>query len=411
MRVVISKILFILMYFPSAINAQGGSNYSIFGIGDIHHSIGAYYDGIGGTAIAVPTELAINYKNPALWSFNKFTALQGGYKFNQHYNRNELNELWQNNGKVIGIFGLFAIDTSFGIAGSFGIAPYSSVNYLVSSPVFVNIEELELKGFTTYQGLGGINSIYLGGATKIFENLSIGANIYTLFGKTAFVNKTSFLQFDYLSSANLTNDSYRGWGFKTGLFYRILEQFGAGLYYEGNSKIDITREMLISMQGIGDTLMDCKLNFEIPDKLGVGISYQTQKYLFAADLVLQNFENLKYQKQDKSSFGENRLISIGFIRYGNTNYYADYFDKVTYKLGLSYQDLFYSIDNIKIKEFAGSFGFSFPMPGIAYIETAITLGKRGAQGDNLINELFGRLSVDVIIGETWFKPFRREFER
>lgn len=411
MRLAITKILFLLLVLNNFTYSQGGSNYSIFGIGDIHHSIGAFYDGMAGTSIAVPTDLAVNYKNPALWAFNKYTALQGGYKFNQHYNRDDINELWQNNGKVIGIFGLFAIDTGLGISASFGISPYSSVNFLVSAPEIINFEEIEVKALTTYQGLGGINSIYLGAATKIIDNLSIGANIYGLFGKTAYVNKTSFPDLRYLSSANLTNDIYRGWGFRSGFYYNFLKNFALGAYYEGNSKIDVSREMLISMEGVGDTSLSCKTNFVLPDKFGIGLSYQSEKILVAADYVAQNFKDFTYQNQSKAKFGENRTFSIGFIRFGNPNYFADYLDRMTYKLGFAYQTMAYEVRGFEIQEYSGSFGFSFPLPGVAFLETAITLGKRGQQQKGIIDEFFGRLSVDIIIGETWFKPFRREYER
>ncbi len=411
MRLILLQILLLLIFLNNLIYSQGGSNYSIFGIGDIHYSVGAYYDGIAGTSIAVPADLAINFKNPALWSFNKFTALQGGYKFNQHYNRDGINELWQNNGKVIGVLGLFAIDTGLGISASFGISPYSSVNFLVSSPTVISLEEVEVKALTIYQGLGGINSIYLGAATKIVENLSLGASVYGLFGKTAFVNKTSFPDFRYLTSANLTNDIYRGWGFKSGLYYNFLNHFSIGALYEGNSKIDVTREMLISMEGIGDTSLTCKSEFNLPFKFGSGFSYRNDKILIALDYIVQNFKDFNYQSQSKATFGENRVISFGLIRYGNPNYFADYLDRVTYKLGFSYQNMGYKVSGYEITEYAGSFGFTFPLPGVAVLETAITLGKRGEQQKGLINEFFGRLSVDIIIGETWFKPFRREYER
>ena len=72
-------LTFICIVFASYIDLyaqQGGSNYSMFGIGDIRQSIGAGYDGLAGTQQAVQSYHAVNLANPAMWSAAKLTRLQ-----------------------------------------------------------------------------------------------------------------------------------------------------------------------------------------------------------------------------------------------------------------------------------------------------------------------------------------------
>ena len=117
--------LFILLFiFVSNINisySQGGSNYSLFGIGELNRNKGAFYDGLSGTSISVPSEYAINLQNPAMWSYVESTRLQFGYKFNQHYNESVSQSLFQNNGKLNDVLAIFSIDTSMGISASLGL--------------------------------------------------------------------------------------------------------------------------------------------------------------------------------------------------------------------------------------------------------------------------------------------------
>ena len=95
MKKTIIVILFILT--NAALFSQGGSNYSIFGVGELNYVNGAKYDALGGTSVAFPHATGINLSNPAMWSENEDTRIQLGYKFNQSLVSNQNQDLYQNN--------------------------------------------------------------------------------------------------------------------------------------------------------------------------------------------------------------------------------------------------------------------------------------------------------------------------
>ena len=98
-----SVIIAVVIVFSSCMAyAQGGSNYSIFGIGDIRRSVSSAYDGLGGTQIAVTSSYAVNLLNPAAWGALESTRLQGGFRFNQQSISNGSTSADQNNGKLDG---------------------------------------------------------------------------------------------------------------------------------------------------------------------------------------------------------------------------------------------------------------------------------------------------------------------
>jgi len=42
-------------------------------------------------------------------------------------------------------------------------------------------------------------------------------------------------------------------------------------------------------------------------------------------------------------------------------------------------------------------------------DIGLVLGTRGTTNDKLIQENFGRLFIDISVGETWFKRYKREY--
>lgn len=401
--------IIILSLIPLLVKAQGGSNYSIFGIGDLHNNVGAYYDAMAGTSIAVPAEQSVNTVNPAMWSSVSHTLFQAGYRFNQHINNDGSLTLRQNNGKISGFFILFSVDSSKGIAASLGIQPYSSFNYLIERATTINDDGTQLFGTNTYQGIGGIYQGYIGASFNIFDNLSVGAHVNALFGKSETGNITQFNSPYYLSSANITKNSYSGISFKSGFRYELFNSFNIAGFYESSSKLKINSELRVSSQLLGDSILTCTDEITLPQRYGFGISYQTGKFILAADASFRDFSTFSYVPNEIVKYKQSSLISFGLIRIGNKSFNASIWDKMSYKFGVGQQDMYYEIDGNGISELFASVGASIPLPGQGFIETAITIGKRGSNKAGIIEEFFGRLSIDLTIGETWFKPFKREY--
>jgi hypothetical protein len=81
---------------------------------------------------------------------------------------------------------------------------------------------------------------------------------------------------------------------------------------------------------------------------------------------------------------------------------------MTYNFGSYYKYLYPRIDGGKINEYALSFGFEFPIVGSAAINAGFVFGARIPQASSLQKEYFGRMILEITLGETWFVPFRRE---
>jgi hypothetical protein len=409
------NIIAILFLIPLFAFAQGGSNYSGIGLGNINYYGTSAYAGMGGTNIATPIENGINLRNPAMWSQATNSRLQLGYRFTQNYISNEENSLFQNNGNFSGFTTLFSIDTSLGISASLGLVPYSRVNYFTASQFSITEDDITVDGKTEYQGRGGINSFYLGASTKIIENLYVGGSAFILFGNLqsqvdnlVFGNVSNFA-FDtrVLSEAYLT-----GVGFKTGLYYELPKGFSVGAFYERAGNVSVEDSTLYyrpSSIGISE-YETSSFDIEIPDMYGIGASLKTGKFLLAADFAMQDFSNFTFKPGANTTFDNSMYINVGVMRFGNKDFSADFADKITYKFGASYKDLYYRILDEDINDLSLSLGMAIPVPRTMVFDVGLTFGMRGTTSNGLVREYYGQLNIDVSIGELWFKPFKREFD-
>ncbi|MBR3091370.1 MAG: hypothetical protein IKH10_05210, partial [Bacteroidetes bacterium] len=106
-------------------------------------------------------------------------------------------------------------------------------------------------------------------------------------------------------------------------------------------------------------------------------------------------------------FKDLKKISFGISKLGNPNYYAPLKEKFVYKLGAYYEDLYYSINDHDINEIGISAGLQWPLSRTANIDIALVFGQHGTTDFDLLKENFGRLIVDISLGDTWFKKRRR----
>lgn len=412
------RIIIVLCLLFASVNlfSQGGSNYSVFGFGDINKTYGAAYDGLALTSIAMPSDYSINKTNPAMWSFVDLTRMQIGYNFNQHITSSDKEEtLYQNNGKMTGVTGLFMIDTTLGAAVSFGLEPYSSINYSVSSPIAHAFEGDTLKGKNIFDGDGGISKIHFGYAMHITENISLGAQIYALFGIAEYTNTTQLFNEDTYYRVRGSKDDFEGMGYKFGASYNWNRKLFVGAFFEKNPTLDINNETKdYTPVSVNDSDLDTTYTNSytsvVPDRFGLGVSYLTGKFRFGADFEMQNFTDFSYRAGALDfKYDNSWRLSLGIERLGNKSYLADYLDRVTYKFGLGMKDLYYEINGNAIKEVYAAYGMQMPLPGSAIIDASVNAGMRGTTNNDLVKEYFVRFTFNFSIGETWFKPFKREY--
>lgn len=391
--------------------SQGGSNYSSMGIGDLNYFGSAAYAGMNGLSISYPVNTSLNPRNPAMWSKVTTTRLDAGYLFNQNVISNGNTTLWQNSGSISGFNAAFSLDTSKGLTIGLGMMPKSKINYYISNKIKIEKDGITLDGQSQYQGKGGLNDLYLGMSCRLFKFVEIGGEAYYTFGLMSRVSQSLFTSdATTFSPGVITNDYFKGWGAKAGINFLISKNFSIGGFWELAQKLDYENRVTITgIYSSTDTTFISDKSIEIPQAYGLGFSFRTGRFLIGADFIGQDFSNLSYNSGLDMNFRSTRQYIAGVTYYGTNRDTRDYFNRVTCRLGLAYRDLYYNIRGNDMKEMSVSLGLRLPSSNSMFFDVGFVFGSRGTLNSGLLEEKFGKMYIDVSIGEMWFKPYKRDF--
>lgn len=398
---------------------QGGSNYSSVAFGDVIRSVGARYEGMAGTSIAMPTLQGINVVNPALLGMSPFTRIQTGYRFVQHIENGAPGSAAQVNGEVDGLLALFAVDTSMGIGVSLGVLPVSNVAFATTRSFRTTGPSGTSTGTSIQSGTGGISSIQLGASYRVAD-VYVGLSARPLFGQISYLDEninttvTTISKFSQSTKYLLTGALYR-----IGLYTEILPSFGVGAYYSFGSKLSydktltqtaFTRETFdtLDLQGRHEyTFLSqtTSSTSDLPSSIGLGLSYKTGRTQIGIDLEQSNYSNVTFNQRNTVSLGSMFRATLG-VSHQAAGYAPTFFDKWGYRGGIGYVKQYFSFRGYAVNEYFGSVGIDFPLGPSATVDASVQSGYRGPEVG--FYEYFGRLNLSVSIGEVWFKPFARD---
>lgn len=392
--------------------AQGGSNYSALGIGDLRPTIGGMYDAMGGTTIAMPTPYGINVVNPALVGMATTTRIQLGYQFNQHVISNtDGRSQAQNNGEIDGLLALFSVDTSYGFGFSFGLVPYSTVAYDVQRNLSTDLDGSAITGVSQQTGTGGASLLHFSSSVRLFDRIYLGLGLGGMFGVIQYSDE---VRLDGPFNVVASSQSYdvRGFLYRIGTYIKVTDWLNVGAFASGglDATVFVTRRAAgFSGAGTGfDTTQITRTETGMPKQVGFGISTPIGEGFIGADLALGDFTDVTINVRDDAGYGTGIRTSLGLTQPGSSSRSASWDKKIGYHAGLSFNKLYVTYKNQNINEYFVSGGVSFPLGGTAMVDTGIQLGSRSPLADDSISEFVGRLTVTVSIGETWFKPFSRD---
>ncbi len=404
-------MLLLLMLSKITAFSQGGSNYSALGIGDLRYSVGALYDAMSGTSIAMPMVHGINVVNPALLGLATTTRIQTGYKFSQHVIRSEGITSAQNNGKLDGLLAMFSVDTAKGFGISLGILPYSSLNYSTARSIQTDLNGEVISGHSTQLGKGGVSQVQLGASVKVFSDLQIGISTSALFGVLEYSDQVT-IDGSSWSVRNAQSYDIRGLIFKGGLWWKPAKGLNIGAFFSGgtNASVFITRQATgyNPAGAYADTVEIEESQTGLPITAGLGWSMNLGKNLLGMDLMWGDYTGITVNARPDAQYTTMYRTSLAYSNPGEMSSISTFFDNIGYHAGAYFEKTYVTYNGANLYEYAGSLGISFPLGGHAIVDAAVQVGRRGPAIENYLTDMFGRLTVTVSIGETWFKPFARD---
>jgi len=416
------RLLMISAFWITAFSAfsQVNSPYSNYGLGNLQSSKSNYFSAMGGIGYGVSSDLYINPSNPATYA--AFDTLSFIFDIGLYSKSLSLNTVKQK--ETYNNAGVDYITFGFPIAKwwktSFGVIPYSNVNYeMVSNESIPDVGNVAYN----YSGSGGINKFYWGNSIKFGNTnyVSLGANVSYLFGTVKDVQYVSFPDsIYYFYTKNTKSITYKDLHVDFGAYYNqefgpAKEYvFGLGAVYALGDDINTSSSNLsytyilssLNVDYVKDTLfqnLDVLGTVGLPQTFGVGLSLKKKnKFLVGADFEYQNWDT--FYGFDVVDVMENSMrFAIGghYVPGGET--VSSYWRWVRYRAGFYYNQSGLQLNNTAINEIGITFGVGLPLRrSRSTINLGVEIGNRGTTDKNLIQETFVNFRLGFSIYETWF---------
>ena len=424
------------------------SPYTRFGLGEVNKPLTTHYLGMGGLSVSYADFQQVNISNPATYStFKKNNpvydlGITGKFSNYRAETNGEINTSQGNNFSLNNMLIGLPITKRCGV--TFGILPYSTVGYDISSNTLLSNDTVTYN----YRGDGSINRILLGTGIDVINNgdttrFSMGVNASYVFGTLNRNNSVIFQEGSFYNTRVQNKMTLSGFSFDAGIhFYQEIQgkaendkwtyQLGATQTFA--SQIGARRDFYaysfiynFSVQEVPkDTTYfyeDQSGNITIPDQFSIGMNIGRNKqdknvWSIGAQLNISNwdiyqevFDNITSNIQELTQsteiiFGGRITPSIEF---DNKN--KNTFQKTTYSMGLRYGNSFIKLNDQHLTNYGMNFGMSIPLlssRSLSRINISTELGRIGTIENELIEENYLKLSVGFSLApdtryDRWFK--------
>ena len=305
------------------------------------------------------------------------------------------------------------------------LKPYSRVAYQ-----FVNQQEIigttDETVTSQLEGSGGTNQFVLSNGIRVTPNLYVGINAAYLFGSVIREQSTSAPSNPSVTAfynvASVSKESMTGFTFGGGAVYKIkLKErlrLNIGATYDLQTEADIekveswqtrlTTDVAVTADTLGGEVI--KSSSKLPSAYGIGFSLSnTRKWTAGIDIKYEDWSNFSYFESAQTELANSLLIAAGGEFTPDAGDINNYLSRVTYRLGVSYEDTPYVINNNTVQDFGINFGFSLPVSTISSLDMGFKYGNRGNIGKIGHKEEYFKFQLGLTFNDRlWF--IKRKFD-
>ncbi len=391
--------------------ANNNSPYSQFGLGDLQPQAFIPQTGMGGIGVSNANGISIASINPALLVRNRYTVLDLGMVV-QYKNLSNTNQSQQSVGGNLQYIAL-AFPVSQKWASGITLQPYSTINYKFTTSGY--IQGTGTNVLYSYEGSGGLTVASFTNSVQVGKYVSLGLKASYLFGNTT-SEKVSYIPINEgYNIASINRINYGDFSFKTGIAFRksLKEKLyiNAGGTYEFSNNLSSKRFSSVETRRSGlSTLVDTlskneKGNVKIPGQFQLGLSIDNPfHWMVGVDFSYykgKDFRNFN----GEAEYGQNGFtIAAGGEWTPNYNAVSGYFNRVTYKTGVSFSRSPLILNNKSIDDMNVNIGAVFPVGrGFSLLNVAFAAGQRGTLDNSLLKETYIRGNLGITINDRWFQ--------
>lgn len=414
----IKKLILVLLVFNTIImSAQrnSASPYSYFGIGETFEAVTVEQASMGGIGVALKEKQYLNFVNPAANADLRVATY--GIGASSNYLTLEKEDSSQSGSSTSLRYITLGVPLGKKAGISFGLQPFSSVGYSL-------LNDTNKEDITLLSGEGGTNKIYTSFGLYIVKGLSIGIEAGYIFGNlenNILNNRINTLTTKYKQKIDVRGGQFKfGAQYKTKLKGNVNLHTGASFTLNGKFSTEGYQKMYsFSLSNLGrelvrDELFDRPLNQDIgiptrtvfgfglgeENKWYIGINQQFQNAFSRSSALISDGNGYKYDDSSK--------LSIGGYYIPKINSLSNYWDRITYRAGLRFEDTGLIVqtgtNSTEIKDFGINIGLGLPLPRqLSNINIGFEYGEKGTAINDLIKEKYFNFRLSLSLSSLkWF---------
>ncbi|MGI4862791.1 MAG: hypothetical protein ACRYFZ_02640 [Janthinobacterium lividum] len=409
----------------------GNSPYSRIGLGDFTGNLGGVRQlAMGGTGQAAPNTGNINEMNPALLVYTPRTMFEAGFN-GQYKNVRNATDSYRVGSGTLGYLA-FAVPINKRWAAAVGLKPYSAIDYEVNSTQAVNGDPYGL-AYKQYQGKGGLSEAYFAHGVHVLRDLNIGGSASFLFG-TLNQSTGTAIQTSTVDATQLVvrreQLRYADFLLRAGIHYRhkvgkdLNVNVGGTYTFQTNTKVSRNQTLeqrdangaILAGTTVQSLLSDDGHTY-IPGLAQAGISVDNgRNFSVNLDGGMQQWSQFQaFGDGVRSPLSNTWRVAGGGEFTPDPGSVQHYFQRVTYRFGLSVAQMPYRPNGQVLYDRAIHWGFAFPLPTATALEStvislALIYGVRGntdyLYGGNSsssnVRENYVRGQIGVTLSNRWF---------
>ena len=417
----------LLIFWVMSAMAQSGSNspYTRYGFGQLSDQSFGNSKAMGGIGYGLREGLQINAANPASYSaVDSLTFLFDAGMSLQNANFQE-NGVKTNakNSSIDYIAMQFRLNKRLGLTA--GFLPYSTIGYNMSKTEVLPNSEDQYGSTTstlkTYTGEGSVQQVFIGLGYKVFNNLSIGANLSYLYGDAVHMSSLTFSNANASKSVRAEEFHVNDYKLDLGLQYTqplgqkhkvnlgLVYSYGHDINGKGYSyKETYATESNFPLSQTVDTLQN---GFGLPHSFGAGFTYvYNNRLTVGLDYTLQKWADVKFFNKE-GQFTDRSKIAFG-AEYRPNPIGRSYFSRIRYRAGAYCSDPYTKVDGKEgAREYGVSFGFGLPLEmyqGRSILSISGQYVKVSPKVKGMLEENYLKINIGLTFNDRWFMKWNVE---
>lgn len=397
---------------------MGHSPISRFGLGSYFGNTLVRNEGMAGVGVANPSVDHVNLLNPALLTLNRNANLEVDLWFINRELKIGSNYYLNSGAGPAQLSVCLPIHRKASLA--FGIRRYTNYEFRYSRLNPIGTDTIQLQN----TGTGGTSQAFVSFGYSLSKNFKIGLESGYVFGSLEDNATFSILPAEVnLQSINVDKRKISGLTFKPGLYYQTrmpgseTVNMTLGAVGDLSSKIGYKRFATTQIDGVPgslDTLEDeVKYHINRPTSftLAAGI-FKTLEWSLSAEATYAQGDAVKYAETTAKGINSFSYKLGGEYSVG-TEKSTRYWNIITWRAGLSYQTLPFTVNGENLRDKKVTVGASFPIVRKEtkftrpLVNLAVSYGQRGLKNSYLGLENYLQVTLGFTLNDTqWFTRYR-----